>query len=81
VEIPLDRFVLTWKGGIVDSPVEMNRQRICGFGISLAGGDLQSPGPFRLGLDWVKASRKDDADVMVGLESRAHGKFAKIGFF
>jgi NADH dehydrogenase [ubiquinone] 1 alpha subcomplex assembly factor 1 len=51
VEIPLDRFLLTWRGKLVEQEVEMNRARITGIGISIAGGDhLQEEGEFALGL-------------------------------
>lgn len=56
VHIPLDRFLLTWKGKLVESRVEMNTERVVSVGISVAGGgSLQEEGPFSLGLDWIKA--------------------------
>ena len=58
VEVPLRRFLLTWKGRLVEERSEMNPARVFSLGIGLAGGpQLQAPGPFCLGLDWVKARR------------------------
>lgn len=56
VEIPLKKFVLTWRGKIVERKIEMNASRISGIGISLAGGEnMQEEGPFKLGIDWIAA--------------------------
>lgn len=56
VEIPLSRFLLTWKGKVVEEVVELNAKRITSVGISLAGGDqLQPHGSYQLGLDWIAA--------------------------
>jgi len=56
VEIPLDRFLLTWRGKVVEQVVEMNPARVTGLGISLAGGEeLQPEGEYRLGLEWIAA--------------------------
>ncbi|KAK9803259.1 hypothetical protein WJX72_001399 [[Myrmecia] bisecta] len=58
VRVPLDRFLLTWKGKLVETEVEMARQRVLSLGISLAGGeDLQPHGPFCLGLENIHAER------------------------
>lgn len=54
VEIPLARFLLTYKGRLVETHVQMNRSRIVSFGLALAGGDYQQEGPYSLGLDWIK---------------------------
>ena len=59
VAIPLDRFLLTWKGQLVEEKTEINAQRVISVGISLAGGDaLQPQGNFNLGLEWIKAERR-----------------------
>lgn len=56
VEIPLQRFLLTWRGKLVETRVEMNPRRVISLGISLAGGsELQPEGPFRLGLRAILA--------------------------
>lgn len=56
VEIPLSRFLLTWRGKLVETKVEMNPRRIRSLGISLAGGsELQPDGPFSLGLRSISA--------------------------
>ena len=57
VVLPFSRFLLTWKGKLVETKSRMSPQRITSIGIALAGGDaLQPQGPFSLGLDWVKAT-------------------------
>lgn len=59
VEIPLSRFLLTWKGRVVDELVHMNRQRVTSVGLSLAGGSqLQPDGEFRLDIRWIKAASR-----------------------
>ena len=62
VEVPLGRFLQTWRGRLVDSEVEMHSGRIMGFGISVALGDSDSDkdsdeGDFKLDLDWIRARR------------------------
>lgn len=56
VEIPLDRFLLTWRGKVIEQHMEMNPGRITGIGVSLAGGDeLQKEGPYSLAIEWIAA--------------------------
>ncbi|KAH8934687.1 hypothetical protein BDL97_18G097700 [Sphagnum fallax] len=62
LQIPLARYLPTWKGKIVESDAEMNAARVTGMGLSLTAeggpeGGEQGPGPFRLELDWIKALR------------------------
>ena len=58
MDIPLDRFLLTWKGRLVESKMELSPQRIISLGISLAGGEkLQHHGDFSLGLHSISAKR------------------------
>ncbi|CAL8471552.1 g11094 [Coccomyxa elongata] len=59
VVLPLDRFLLTHKGRLVETRSEMNPHRIVSLGISLAAGgsDAKKGGPFCLGLDCIKATR------------------------
>eukprot|EP00208_Stichococcus_sp_RCC1054_P007445 CAMPEP_0206149248 /NCGR_PEP_ID=MMETSP1473-20131121/37681_1 /ASSEMBLY_ACC=CAM_ASM_001109 /TAXON_ID=1461547 /ORGANISM="Stichococcus sp, Strain RCC1054" /LENGTH=205 /DNA_ID=CAMNT_0053546703 /DNA_START=438 /DNA_END=1052 /DNA_ORIENTATION=- len=53
VEIPLARFLQTWKGRLVDNEEEMNPGRIVGLGISVAASPQEDEdGTFRLDLDW-----------------------------
>ena len=54
--IPLARFLLTWKGRLVEQRVEMNPGRVLSVGIALAGGaGMQPAGPFALEIQWIKA--------------------------
>eukprot|EP00884_Botryococcus_braunii_P023156 jgi/Botrbrau1/9524/Bobra.0211s0015.1 len=60
VDIPFSRFLLTHRGKLVETRVEMNPDRIISLGISLAGGShLQAPGPFSLGLQWIKGKNTE----------------------
>lgn len=64
VNIPLDRFLLTWRGKLVDSEQQLNPQRIVSIGIALAGGDsMRDQGPFKLGLDSITAVRLESGLV------------------
>lgn len=65
VHIPLHRFLLTYKGHLVEQHVEMNPARILSFGLSLAGGDYEAEGPFRLGVDWIKAVNSRSMELPV----------------
>ncbi|XP_022158797.1 probable complex I intermediate-associated protein 30 isoform X2 [Momordica charantia] len=61
-KIPLDRYLPTWRGNVIDSELEMNPSRIVGMSLSVnaAGGipGAQSgPGDFRMEIDWIKALR------------------------
>ena len=59
VAIPLQHFLLTWKGQLVEQKTEINATRVVSVGISLAGGDaLQPQGNYNLGLEWIKAERR-----------------------
>ncbi|PKA61834.1 putative complex I intermediate-associated protein 30 [Apostasia shenzhenica] len=62
VQVPLDRYLPTWRGSVIDAELEMNPARIVGMSLSVnAGGGFPSaktgPGDFRLELDWIKALR------------------------
>jgi NADH dehydrogenase [ubiquinone] 1 alpha subcomplex assembly factor 1 len=62
VTLPLERFLLTYKGRLVEMRTEMNPYRIISLGISLAGAGAdaaQARGPFRLGIEWIKAKSLD----------------------
>ena len=58
VAIPLDRFMLTWRGRLVEEDVPLHTARITSISISIAGGDdsSQPPGDFCLGLDYIKGA-------------------------
>jgi NADH dehydrogenase [ubiquinone] 1 alpha subcomplex assembly factor 1 len=59
VEVPFDRFRLTWRGGFVEDAVEMRAGRVTSLGLSLAGGAaLQPEGPYRLAIEWVAARNR-----------------------
>ncbi len=62
LQIPLARYLPTWKGKIVESDAEMIAARVTGISLSLTAeggpeGREQGPGPFCLELDWIKALR------------------------
>ncbi|GBG81816.1 hypothetical protein CBR_g33997 [Chara braunii] len=63
VKVPLDRYMLTWRGKFLKTGMEMNPARVVGMGWSLAanggpGEGVSGPGPFRLELDWVQGLRE-----------------------
>eukprot|EP00250_Pteridium_aquilinum_P011782 c20300_g1_i1 orf=313-1059(-) len=65
VMIPLDRYLPTMKGKIIEIKNDMNRSRVCGLGLALSvnggpEGAVLGPGDFRLELDWIKALRRID---------------------
>lgn len=54
VPLPLSKFVMTFRGSIVDVASEMNKRRVLALGITLADG---IDGPFALELDHLRAVR------------------------
>ncbi|CAK9324833.1 unnamed protein product [Citrullus colocynthis] len=61
-KIPLDRYLPTWRGNVIDSELEMNPSRIVGMSLSVnaaAGvpGAKSGPGDFKVEIDWIKALR------------------------
>ncbi|XP_068663666.1 probable complex I intermediate-associated protein 30 [Aristolochia californica] len=61
-KIPLDRYLPTWRGNVIDATMEMNLCRIVGMSVSInaeahAPGAKSGPGDFRLEIDWIKALR------------------------
>lgn len=61
-KVPLDRYLPTWRGNVIDSELEMNPSRIVGMSLSVnAAGGLpgakSGPGDFKLEIDWIKALR------------------------
>ncbi|KAL2641600.1 hypothetical protein R1flu_009187 [Riccia fluitans] len=64
VKIPLNRFLPTWRGKILNAEHGMNFARITGLGISTTvevspEGAVRGPGDFRLELEWIKALRSE----------------------
>lgn len=58
VEIPLKRFLQTWKGRLVDNDQELDARCVTNLGISIAAADAATDdGPFQLDLDWIRARR------------------------
>ena len=62
IEIPLKDFILTWRGRVVDSRVEIGRTKITALGISLLGDDMQEEGPFCLDVLHIKALHEQHSD-------------------
>ncbi|XP_020102304.1 probable complex I intermediate-associated protein 30 isoform X2 [Ananas comosus] len=61
-KIPLDRYLPTWRGNVIDAKLEMNPSRIVGMSLSVNAeggvpGARTGPGDFKLGIDWIKALR------------------------
>ncbi|KAM0947962.1 putative complex I intermediate-associated protein 30 [Dioscorea sansibarensis] len=64
-KIPLDRYLPTWRGNVIDAQMEMNPSRIVGMSLSVnAEGGVPGAkcghGDFRLEIDWIKALRTSD---------------------
>ncbi|OVA12208.1 NADH:ubiquinone oxidoreductase intermediate-associated protein 30 [Macleaya cordata] len=60
--IPLDRYLPTWRGNVIDAKMEMNPSRVVGMSLSVnAEGGFRSaktgPGDFKVEIDWIKALR------------------------
>ncbi|XP_072960443.1 probable complex I intermediate-associated protein 30 [Typha angustifolia] len=61
-KIPLDQYLPTWRGSVIDVELEMNPSRIMGMSLSVNAeggipGAKTGPGDFRLEIDWIKALR------------------------
>uniref|UniRef100_A0A453FGW3 NADH:ubiquinone oxidoreductase intermediate-associated protein 30 domain-containing protein n=1 Tax=Aegilops tauschii subsp. strangulata TaxID=200361 RepID=A0A453FGW3_AEGTS len=62
IQIPLDSYLPTWKGNVIEANMEMNPSRVVGMSLSLNAeggvpGAKTGPGDFRLDVDWIKAMR------------------------
>ncbi|KAL6845082.1 hypothetical protein ACP4OV_024577 [Aristida adscensionis] len=62
LKIPLDRYLPTWRGNVIEAKLEMNPARIVGMSLSVNAeggvpGAKTGPGDFRLEVDWIKALR------------------------
>ncbi|KAJ3676603.1 hypothetical protein LUZ60_004015 [Juncus effusus] len=61
-KIPLDSYLPTWRGNVINAKLEMNPSRIVGMAVSVNAeggvpGAKTGPGEFRLEIDWIKALR------------------------
>ncbi|XP_077234496.1 putative complex I intermediate-associated protein 30 [Tasmannia lanceolata] len=61
-KIPIDRYLPTWRGNVMDVKLEMNPSRIVGMSLSVNAeggipGTKSGAGDFRLEIDWIKALR------------------------
>ncbi|KAK3161825.1 hypothetical protein QOZ80_1BG0082010 [Eleusine coracana subsp. coracana] len=62
LKIPLERYLPTWRGSVIQAKLEMNPARIVGMSLSVNAeggvpGAKTGPGDFRLEVDWIKALR------------------------
>lgn len=65
VEIPFEDFSLTYKGRVVPGDHELNATRILSVAVTLAGGEHEAEGPFKLVLDYIAA--QDRRRILDGL--------------
>lgn len=61
-QIPLARYLPTWRGNVIDASLEMNPSRVLGMSLSINAeggvpGAKSGPGDFRVEIDWIKAIR------------------------
>ncbi|TYG68397.1 hypothetical protein ES288_D05G150800v1 [Gossypium darwinii] len=61
-KIPLDHYLPTWRGNVIEAKLEMNPSRILGMSLSVNAdggvpGANSGPGDFKLEIDWIKALR------------------------
>ena len=59
VHLPVDKFVATWRGRVFPNE-KLDPSKVTGLGILL--GD-KKPGPFKLEIDWIKASKSPPPPV------------------
>ena len=62
IQIPLDHYLPTWRGNVIEAKLEMNPARIVGMSLSVNAeggvpGAKTGTGDFRLEVDWIKALR------------------------
>ncbi|TFK27155.1 complex I intermediate-associated protein CIA30 [Coprinopsis marcescibilis] len=60
VFIPFSNFVRTNAGEMVESQIEMYRERVRSIGISLLGGNSGVSGKYELGLESIRAVNEED---------------------
>ncbi|KAG5392461.1 hypothetical protein IGI04_022424 [Brassica rapa subsp. trilocularis] len=61
-QIPLARYLPTWRGNVIDVEMEMNPGRVLGMSLSVNAeggvvGAKSGAGDFRVEIDWIKALR------------------------
>ncbi|RKP35453.1 complex I intermediate-associated protein 30-domain-containing protein [Dimargaris cristalligena] len=59
VHLPFRFFAMTNNGSFVSQHIDMYREMVETIGISLSD---KQPGPFRLEIDWIKATNTEDTD-------------------
>ncbi|CAN1827891.1 Probable complex I intermediate-associated protein 30 [Linum perenne] len=64
-QIPLTRYLPTWRGNVINAEMEMNPLRVLGMSLSVnveggVPGARTGPGDFRVDIDWIKAVRSDE---------------------
>ncbi|KAL0319474.1 UNVERIFIED_CONTAM: putative complex I intermediate-associated protein 30 [Sesamum angustifolium] len=62
IQIPLARYLPTWRGNVIDAKLEMNPSRVVGMSLSVNAeggvpGARSGPGDFQVEIDWIKALR------------------------
>ncbi|KAF6148173.1 hypothetical protein GIB67_011948 [Kingdonia uniflora] len=62
LKIPLEQYLPTWRGNVIDAKMEMNPSRVVGMSLSVnaeahVAGAKSGPGDFKLEIDWIKALR------------------------
>jgi NADH dehydrogenase [ubiquinone] 1 alpha subcomplex assembly factor 1 len=60
LKIPFSSFVLTNSGEIVETQMEILRERVRTIGISILGGKSGVEGPYELGIDNIRAVNPED---------------------
>lgn len=69
-QIPLSRYLPTWRGNVIDAKLEMNPSRIVGFSLAVNAqggvpGAVSGPGDFQVEVDWIKALRTQNMAQMI----------------
>ncbi|KAE9453378.1 hypothetical protein C3L33_14747, partial [Rhododendron williamsianum] len=62
LQIPLAKYLPTWRGNVIDAELEMNPSRVLGMSLSVNAeggvpGAKSGPGDFQVEIDWIKALR------------------------
>lgn len=64
LQIPLSRYMPTWRGNLINAKLEMNPSRVLGMSLSVNAeggvpGAKSGPGDFHVEIDWIKALRTE----------------------